>query len=120
MKGEDGLSGPIRLGGAVEEARFVAAIGYPAWDGRRNEPSVMRNIFDDVYDVKRLQPGQLLRVTEDRLGHDCSTLGANSGSVLIDLESGEASGLHFAGLYRVQNYAVPSATVARRLADLNL
>ena len=29
--------------------------------------------------------------------HDCTTLGGNSGSVVLDLTTGEAVGLHFAG-----------------------
>jgi endonuclease G len=47
--------------------------------------------------------------------HDCSTLGGNSGSVLIDLATGRAIGLHFAGRFLEANYAVPSALVADRL-----
>ena len=34
-------------------------VGYPAWDGRRNEPEPMRRIFADIYNVKRLQPGEI-------------------------------------------------------------
>ena len=41
--------------------------------------------------------------------HDASTLGGNSGSAVIDLETGEAVGLHFAGSYLQANYAVPAS-----------
>ena len=44
--------------------------------------------------------------------HDCSTLGGNSGSVLLDLQTGEAVGLHFAGLYLQDNFAVPAVMSA--------
>ena len=47
--------------------------------------------------------------------HDCSTLGGNSGSVVLDLATGQAVGLHFAGRFLEANYAVPAAVVAARL-----
>ena len=50
--------------------------------------------------------------------HDCSTLGGNSGSVLLDLATGEAVGLHFAGRFLEANYAVPAAVVAARLEQV--
>ncbi|GAA3379130.1 hypothetical protein GCM10020367_61460 [Streptomyces sannanensis] len=89
--------------------RRVYLIGYPAWDGRRNEPESMRRIFMDVYNVKRLQPGTATELVPDRLvvKHDCSTLGSNSGSPVIDLTDHRVLGLHFGGRYRVGNFAVP-------------
>jgi V8-like Glu-specific endopeptidase len=38
--------------------------------------------------------------------HDCSTLGGNSGSCVIDLESNRVLGLHFKGRYLEANWAV--------------
>lgn len=86
----------------------VYAVGYPAWDGRRNEPAPMSEIFRDIYNVKRVQPGEIARVAAARkeFEHDCSTLGGNSGSCIIDLETKMVVGLHFAGRYRQANYAV--------------
>jgi len=89
--------------------REVYTIGYPAWDGRRNEPVPMRRIFSNVYNVKRLQPG---RIMDDNIRgmvfrHDCSTLGGNSGSCVFDLESGRVLGLHYSGRYRQANKAIP-------------
>ena len=52
----------------------------------------MQSIFGDVYDKKRLAPGQVTEARPDVLLHDCSTLGGNSGSVLVDLATGEAVG----------------------------
>src|SRR5262249_1075036 len=43
--------------------------------------------------------------------HDCTTLGGNSGSVLLDLENGVAVGLHYAGLYQENNFAVPASVL---------
>jgi V8-like Glu-specific endopeptidase len=68
----------------------------------------MRSIFAGIYGVKRLQPGTIR--TRLALGstikHDASTLGGNSGSCVVDLESGKVLGLHFAGKYRRYNTAI--------------
>jgi hypothetical protein len=95
-------------------ARDVYVVGYPAWDGRRNEPEPIRRLFMDIYNVKRLQPGQALGYSTQysAVQHDCSTLGGNSGSPLVDLETNEVIGLHFGGRYGVGNYAVPLWTLA--------
>ena len=44
---------------AVLKGRKVYVIGYPAWDGRRNDPEPMKRIFAEIYNVKRLQPGEI-------------------------------------------------------------
>ena len=90
------------------EGRPVYTIGYPAWDGRRNDPQHMMRIFANVFGVKRLQPGEVTEVrdAESLFIHDCSTLGGNSGSCVIDLESHQVIGLHFGGRYLQGNYAV--------------
>jgi len=88
--------------------RKVYVVGYPAWDGRRNDPEAMRRIFAGIYDVKQLQPGTIRNrlVLGRTFEHDASTLGGNSGSCVVDLESGKVLGLHFAGLYREHNTAI--------------
>ncbi|MEM8795848.1 MAG: DNA/RNA non-specific endonuclease, partial [Pseudomonadota bacterium] len=45
--------------------------------------------------------------------HDASTLGGNSGSAVIDLETGHVVALHFAGIARRENYAVPASELVR-------
>lgn len=94
--------------GSVSD-RQVYVIGYPAWDGRRNDPTYMSQIFSHVYDVKRLQPGLITSWSdgEDMFIHDCSTLGGNSGSPVFDLETHYVVGLHFGGRYLSGNNAVP-------------
>ena len=93
-------------------------IGYPARDSRVPDAQLMQSIFGDVYDKKRLAPGQVTEAQPDVLLHDCSTLGGNSGSVVLDLATGEAVGLHFAGRFLEANYAVPAAVVAARLEQV--
>ena len=103
----------------------IAVIGYPARDSQRNpiEPAKLLEIFEDVYDVKRLQPGIILssssfRNTVPVFTHDCSTLGGNSGSIVLDFKTGEAIGLHFAGIFKKENQAVPATIIQQRLNDL--
>jgi endonuclease G, mitochondrial len=121
----DGLRdiSPLRLASAdpgdlVEHE--VAVIGYPALDPR-NKVELQNRIFRGVFNVKRMQPGKLrTRADIESFGHtisavthDASTLGGNSGSAVVDVETGLVVALHFAGLYLKANYAVPGRELAR-------
>jgi endonuclease G len=100
--------------------RNIVAIGYPARD-ERSELDVQDRIFGGKYLVKRLQPGTLRERAKiqsfenevNAMTHDASTLGGNSGSAIIDVDSGEVVALHFAGIYLKANYAVPMFELAR-------
>jgi endonuclease G, mitochondrial len=100
--------------------RNIVAVGYPARDDR-SDLALQDQIFSGIYNVKRLQPG-VIRAREriqsfenevNALTHDASTLGGNSGSAIIDVDSGEVIALHFAGVYLKANYAVPMYELAR-------
>ena len=67
----------------------------------------MEDIFGKTYNKKRLAPGGITEVKSTLLLHNCTTLGGNSGSAVVDLDSGEALGLHFSGSFLATNYAVP-------------
>jgi endonuclease G len=114
---------PLRL--SLKDAREMIGhdifiVGYPAFDGR-NPANVQQNLFDGRYGVKRLQPGELQGgIKASSFGklvpaatHDCSTLGGNSGSAVLDLDTGEVLALHFGGLYHQKNYCVPSFELSR-------
>jgi endonuclease G len=100
--------------------RDVIVVGYPARD-YRNALDVQDRVFQKKYGVKRMQPGKAQareRYTSfenlvDAMTHDSSTLGGNSGSALIDLQTGTVVGLHFAGEYLKANYGVPTYELAR-------
>ncbi|MGH9336525.1 MAG: DNA/RNA non-specific endonuclease, partial [Vicinamibacteria bacterium] len=114
------LPPPIRL--AHDGPRFqedVVVIGYPAQDSR-NDYFVMHGLYKGIYKVKRLAPGRISGIREDQFlfTHDCTTLGGNSGSVVLRVDTGEAIGLHYAGSYLENNFAVPSSTLRSRLASL--
>jgi hypothetical protein len=103
------------------EGRNVYVVGYPAPD-YRNNAVVQRSVFGDRYLIKRLQPGAAMAPPvgatirmkpcsmgaepDDVMFHDASTLGGNSGSCVVDLESNHVIGLHFAGEYMHYNEAV--------------
>jgi V8-like Glu-specific endopeptidase len=65
-----------------------------------------------------LAPGIVTYAAETLLAHDCSTLGGNSGSPVIELASGRVAGLHFGGQFREANLAVPAAVIQARMARL--
>jgi len=112
---------PLRLqavapGGLA--GRRVIVVGFPAFSPYHPR-DVQQDIFKDVFDVKRVQPGYAVDGTYPVLGvdeavaHDASTLGGNSGSAVIDIDEATVVALHFAGRYLVRNYAVPMFELAR-------
>lgn len=108
---------PLRLaaqGPESSESRAVYTVGYPMKDHTNTPPEVLLRYFENVFGVKRLQPGELLSIdpANSQLAHDCSTLGGSSGSPVVDLETHTVIGLHFGG-NREQNLAV----ALWRLAD---
>lgn len=105
------LPEPIVLASEVPDDMVslkVFLVGYPTWDGKRNDPEPMRRIFQNIWGVKRLQPGEVTDVVvqDSVFDHDCSTLGGNSGSCVFDLETGLGIGLHYYGRYMKANRAV--------------
>ena len=52
-----------------------------------------------------------------RLFHDCSTLGGNSGSPLFSLETGDVVGVHYSGIFMWRNEAVPAADIETFVAE---
>ncbi len=115
------LPPPIRLyEGTPVNGQIVVTIGYPAYDSRNNAADMSR-IFSDVYNVKRLAPGEVLAVgSQQDFEHDCTTLGGNSGSMVVDVASGQVLGLHFAGRYEQANFAVKSEVLKSYLGSLNI
>ncbi|GAA1651690.1 DNA/RNA non-specific endonuclease [Saccharothrix algeriensis] len=105
--------------GEPQPGQVVAVIGYPAEDPRNSLLDQTR-LFGGIYDVKRLAPGEVMgKVDRKVFTHDCTTLGGSSGSVVIDVETGGALGLHFAGEYLDANYAVTVAELRRHLQKLD-
>jgi endonuclease G len=112
------IAKPLTLSALPEATPFVATIGYPAFDSRIPEPDLMKQIYGEIYDKKRLAPGAITNADDNRVLHNCTTLGGNSGSVVVDLRSGNALGLHFSGSFLRTNYAVRADRVKERLDAL--
>jgi len=104
---------PLMTEEELQNAAWMTVIGYPARDSR-NSAEDQQRIFDGIFNVKRLAPGQITAVSPSAvLDHDATTLGGNSGSVVLDLDTGKAAALHFGGLEGVSNAAVKAPVVAR-------
>lgn len=86
----------------------IVIIGFPSADYKL--PIKRKRIFNNIYDVKRLQPGLIKKIKmlyDFDFQHDCATLTGNSGSPVLDLVSGKVVGTHFAGSLNVfAGYAV--------------
>lgn len=97
---------PLTIAGSppsVEDQ--VAAVGHP-YDDPVNNPLFTRTIFGNSWGVKRVAPGEIVSRSGSIVGHDCSTLGGNSGSPIMDLKTAEVVGLHFGGGFLWRNEAV--------------
>ncbi len=115
---DPGLPEPLSLSGKkVAAGQQIAVVGYPARDSR-NDPVIMADIYNNIYDVKRFAPGEVVLPGDFAwyLTHDASTLGGNSGSAVLDLATREVVGLHFGGSFRKTNYAVKASVIKDVLA----
>ena len=94
-------------GSGVTVGRDVYAVGYPA---RSNDADLkdMNRLFGDTFELKRMAPGQVMGLLEGDpiLLHDCTTLGGNSGSCVLDMVTQRVLGLHFGGVEGSANVAV--------------
>ena len=105
------LPPPLPLAGKLgaAEGADVYAIGFPLNDpDPGTDAEALHRIFSDLYGFKRVQPGQVMSFdpVKREIRHDCSTLHGNSGSCLIELESGRVIGVHRRGRYLRGNFAV--------------
>jgi hypothetical protein len=106
--------------GVLPEGLDVAVIGYPERDDSLDRREVER-YFGDVWGWKRFAPGMLGQIDPNAVRHLCNTLGGNSGSPLLDLETGHLVGLHYGGIpdrRNPVNYALPASVVFKLLGDL--
>jgi endonuclease G, mitochondrial len=95
----------------------ACVIGYPANPDIIYSSALLYRIFADVFDVKRLAPGYVLADPDARIDHDCTTLGGNSGSLLLDLDAGEILGIHY-GASPGANHALAASVIYDRLGQL--
>jgi len=108
---------PIPLDDRLSDVEFLGVVGYPARDVRNNPQDAFDRYFGSYFEVKRFAPGKVMNANyqPNVFTHNCTTLGGNSGSSIIDISSGNAIGLHFGGNAQVQNYAVKAAAIKQAL-----
>lgn len=99
--------------GALPAHVLVGTIGYPFQDDRN--PLFVDSIYQGTYGVKRGAIGEVIDQQANLIAHDCSTLGGNSGSPVLALDTGEVIGLHFTGEFMYRNGAVAASDVAEFL-----
>jgi glutamyl endopeptidase len=99
----------------ISNNSLIYVVGYPRWDGYSDNETIIYNIFGspELHGFKRLQPGKVLGIHEDNylLTHDCSTLGGNSGSCIVDIQTNTVIGLHKSGRPRQVNSGIPLWTL---------
>lgn len=124
------------LVGNVDSAtadRTIAVVGYPAaasGSGRYTTAAsaAANEIFGIENGIKRVQPGRLrgppapmvVGGPASTLDHSASTLPGNSGSPVLDIDSGVVLGVHFGGIDDQSNWSVPCGNLAcdRRISSL--
>ncbi|HET7669320.1 MAG TPA: serine protease [Burkholderiales bacterium] len=112
------LPAPLKVSktpAAVAQKRQVYVVGYPAFDPR-NDASAIGRIFGQALMVKRFAPGEVMSPpagAKKHFTHDCSTLGGNSGSCVIDFGNHVVFGLHYGGAYLEENRAVALAKLQK-------
>ncbi|MDC0721294.1 trypsin-like serine peptidase [Nannocystis bainbridge] len=119
-------TGLVRFASAVREDQTVCLIGYPAEKTAFYPKDLITRIFGETFDIKRVAPGRLLKVADNELWHDCSTLGGSSGSLMVDAGTGEVVGLHYGGICsgdgpRCQyNLAAPAPAIRAFMKSRNI
>lgn len=117
------LPSPIPLSDkALIKNQSISVIGYPAFDPDGIiSNSAATKVFGGIYEVKRCSPGEVIEYNKDSwyFFHDCTTLGGNSGSAVLDNASGVAVGLHFMGEVEKENFAVKGSEVLKHLKKVH-
>lgn len=89
--------------GTLAYGSRIYTIGYPGDPGlAAYQPSLLELLFQSTFGHKRLAPGEVIgslqKVSSWTITHDATTLGGNSGSVIIAIDKeGVAAGLHYGG-----------------------
>lgn len=109
LEGDGPLAGvPIAPAPGAAPGQPIVVVGHPAKDGRC--PPFLLPVFDDIYEVKRASPGEVMEAGLTRVYHDASTLGGNSGSPVFD-GAGQVIAVHVSGEFADRNEAVSSAVL---------
>jgi endonuclease G len=101
---------PLARTATLAAGHEIIVAGYPGDDAR--SPAWSKLIFDGRFGVKRVSPGEILGAAGLRCFHDSSTLGGNSGSAIIDCQSGCVVAVHSSGQFAYRNEAMLTSALA--------
>jgi RNA polymerase sigma factor (sigma-70 family) len=106
------------------KGRKVCVAGYPMVDPRIN-PEVPTHVLKTPHGGFRLMPGEILGedTAQGILIHNCFTAPGTGGSPVIDIETGEVLGVHFAAKYDPNSLGLKqrnAVSTLRLLLDLTL
>ncbi|UFX49418.1 serine protease (plasmid) [Bradyrhizobium sp. 41S5] len=99
----------------------IALIGYPAKDPR-SDPESLAAVFGNNFGKKLLMPGCIVDgpmtaktagIDVPALPHDASCVSGTSGAPVVQLSTGLVVGIHYAGWFLQQNFAIPAWELAR-------
>jgi S1-C subfamily serine protease len=113
---------PIALSAKAPATReAVTCIGYPFADYR--DPAFANQNFAGNLALETLAPGRILTTGKPgfvEITHDCQTLGGNSGSPLLSLETLAVVAVHYDGKFLERNSAIRISAVTDLLAKAGL
>ena len=98
-----GINGSADWAQPQEQKRQMYIVGYPGSPAVNQAPlTLLELLFQSTFGHKRLAPGELMTAQASvhtwTIAHDATTLGGNSGSVVLLIgEEQVAAGLHYGG-----------------------
>lgn len=107
---------PVSLNeAAVDSAANIFLVGFPdplLISQSVSIPTKLRNVLKPSDNREQLQPGRIIKSTDNALYHDATTRTGNSGSPLVSFDSGRVVGLHVqGGEQSFANVAIPIQSV---------
>lgn len=119
----EGLELSYKIPNLKEE---IYVIGYPSCN-KPHHRELKNKYFNGVIGKKQFAPGYFSQTGTSKYiyRHDCTTWAGNSGSPVIDFETGKVLGIHYAGIhenyegYRA-NFAVSVVALVEILEELKI
>jgi endonuclease G len=97
---------------AMAPGESVAVITYCARDSRSRQP-INDEAYAATFNQKGVAPGRLILADASHLTHDCGSVGASSGGLIMHLATGGIVGLHVAGGLDGPGFGAPWSAIDR-------
>lgn len=121
LEAVEGMPEPLSLSVDPPKKNATAVgIGYVASDSRARHPLV-QTVYADTIDRKCAAPGRLLAFEPGKpLLHDCATVGNSAAALMLDLNTGQALGIHVAGALDGPGAGVTSLDIRDTLLEVGV